>query len=148
MTVLSDKEILQHMEVGEVKITPFEPACLNPAGYDLRSPIEITINPRQSRLVASLEKVKLGLSVMAYLFLRSSLTREGIVGGFAVVDPGFSGQLTFHFHNLGEEVVKVEKGEPIVQIVFHKLGTVAGMSYSGRYQESIGIVESKRVKSY
>jgi len=144
--VLSDKEILQHKERGEIKITPFERTCLNPAGYDLRSAIELTINPGQSMLVASLEKVQLGLSVMAYLYLRSSLTREGVVGGFAVVDPGFSGHLTFNFHNLGENVIRVEKGEPIVQIVFHKLGSVAGKGYVGRYQESVGIVESKRVK--
>jgi len=145
LTVLSDNEILQHIELGEIKISPFEPACLNPAGYDLRSGIELIINPRKSTLVASLEKVQLGSSVMAYLYLRSSLTREGIIGGFAVVDPGFSGQLTFNFHNLGENVVRVEKGEPIVQIVFHKLSSAADKSYAGKYQESVGIVESKRV---
>jgi dCTP deaminase len=146
LTVLSDKEILQHIELGEIEISPFERKCLNPAGYDLRSAIELTINPRKSMLVASLEKVQLGLSVMAYLYLRSSLTREGIIGGFAVVDPGFSGQLTFNFHNLGENVVRVEKSEPIVQIVFHKLGGVADKGYAGKYQESVGIVESKRMR--
>jgi len=147
LTVLSDKEILQHIERGEITITPFERACLNPAGYDLRSAIKLTINPGQSRLVASLEKVQLGLNVMAYLYLRSSLTREGVIGGFAVVDPGFSGQLTFNFHNLGENVVRVEKSEPIVQIIFHKLGSVADKGYTGRYQKSVGVVESKRVES-
>ncbi|UCE16365.1 MAG: dCTP deaminase [Candidatus Bathyarchaeota archaeon] len=147
MTVLSDKEILQHIERGEIKITPFERKCLNPAGYDLRSVIELALIPGQSRLVASLEKVQLGLGVMAYLYLRSSLTREGVVGGFAVVDPGFSGQLTINFHNLGQNIIKVEKSEPIVQIVFHKLGSAASKGYGGRYQESAGVVESKRVKS-
>jgi len=146
LTVLSDKEILQHIERDEIEINPFERKCLNPAGYDLRSAIELTINPKKSTLVVSLEKVQLDLSVMAYLYLRSSLTREGIIGGFAVVDPGFSGQLTFNFHNLGENVVRVEKSEPIVQIVFHKLGSVADKSYAGKYQESVGIVESKRVR--
>ncbi len=146
MTVLSDKEILQHIKQSEIEIIPFERKCLNPAGYDVRSATELTINPKESTLVASLEKIQLGLSVMAYLYLRSSLTREGIIGGFAVVDPGFSGQLTFNFHNLGENVVRVEKGEPIVQIVFHKLGSVADRGYAGKYQESVGVVESKRVR--
>jgi dCTP deaminase len=145
LTVLSDREILQHIEQGKIKINPFERKCLNPAGYDLRSAIELTIKPGQSRLVASLEKVQLGLSVIAHLYLRSSLAREGIIGGFAVVDPGFSGQLTFNFHNLGENIVRVEKGESIVQIVFHKLGSVADKGYAGKYQESFGIVKSRRL---
>ncbi len=144
MTVLSDKEILEHLERGEIEITPFKPACLNPAGYDLRSASRLTIKPKQYQLTATLERVELGLNVMASLHIRSSLAREGVIGSFAAVDPGFRGQLTLNLHNDGENAVVVGEGEPIVQIVFHQLGHRATQAYSGVYQDSKGIIRSKR----
>jgi dCTP deaminase len=144
--VLSDKEILEHLKSGEIKITPFENSCLNPAGYDLRSSSEVVIKPKQYELVATLETVELGLKTTASLHIRSSLAREGIIGSFAVVDPGFRGQLTLNLHNVGEKEITISEGEPMVQIVFHKLGSQARKGYSGLYQNSRGIVLSKRHK--
>jgi len=144
LALLSDKEILEHLKRGKIRITHFQPSCLNPAGYDLRSAKELTIEPKQHSLIATLETVELDLTIMSTLHIRSSLAREGIIGSFAVVDPGFCGQLTLNLHNDGEHVVRVRKGEPIVQIVFHKLGERATKGYSGVYQHSKGIVRSKR----
>ena len=144
--MLSDEEILQHLKRGEIKITPFEISCLNPAGYDFRSFSEVVIKPKQYELSATLETVELGLKVMASLHIRSSLAREGIIGSFAVVDPGFRGQLTLNLHNVGEKEITIRKGESIVQIVFHKLGSPARKGYGGLYQDSMGVVPSKRNK--
>ncbi len=144
--MLSDEEILEHLKNGEIKITPFETSCLNPAGYDLRSSSEVAIKPKQYELTATLETVELGSKVMASLHIRSSLAREGIIGSFAIVDPGFRGQLTLNLHNVGEKEITIRQGEPMVQIVFHKLGSPARKSYSGLYQNSRGIVPSKRHK--
>ncbi len=144
MTVLSDKEILDHLKKGEVKISPFEVSCLNPAGYDLRSSSEVVIKPKQYELTATLERVELGLEVTASLHIRSSLAREGVIGSFAVVDPGFRGQLTLNLHNDGEKEITIRRGEPIVQIVFHRLGSPARKGYGGIYQNSRGVVPSKR----
>ena len=144
--MLSDEEILEHLKRGEIKITPFETSCLNPAGYDLRSSSEVVIKPKQYELAATLETVELGLKVMASLHIRSSLAREGVIGSFAVVDPGFRGQLTLNLHNVGEREITIREGEPIVQMVFHKLGSIARKGYSGLYQDSSGIVSSKRQK--
>ena len=93
-----------------------------------------------------METVELGLKVTAFLHIRSSLAREGIIGSFAIVDPGFRGQLTLNLHNVGEKEITIQKGEPIVQIVFHKLGSTAKRGYRGLYQNSKGIVPSKRQK--
>lgn len=142
--MLSDKEILEHMKRGEIRITPFKASCLNPAGCDLRSSSEIVIKPKQYKLIATLETVELGLSVMASLHIRSSLAREGVIGSFAVVDPGFHGQLTLNLNNVNEEPITIRLAEPIVQIVFHKLRRPAGKGYNGLYQNSKGIVRSKR----
>ncbi len=142
--MLSDEEILEHIRKGEIEITPFETSCLNPAGYDLRTSSKIVLKPKQHKLTATLENVELGLKVTAFLHIRSSLAREGVIGSFAVVDPGFHGQLTLNICNAGEKKITIREGEPIVQIVFHKLGDSARKGYSGLYQNSKGIVSSKR----
>ncbi len=144
--MLSDKEILKHLKKGEIKILPFETSFLNPAGYDLRSSDEIELRPKRYELTATLETVELGLTVAGSLHIRSSLAREGIVGSFAIVDPGFRGQLTLNLHNVGEKEIRIREGEPIVQIIFHKLGSPARKGYTGLYQNSRGIVSSKRNK--
>lgn len=142
--MLSDKEILAQLKRGEIKIAPFEATCLNPAGYDLSSFSEVAVQPKQYELVATLERVELSLEIVGTLHIRSSLAREGMTGSFAIVDPGFRGQLTLNLHNAGEKEITIRKGEPIVQIVFHKLGSTARKGYSGVYQNSRGIVRSKR----
>ena len=147
MTVLSDTEILEHLRTGDIKLEPSDlSACLNPAGYDLRCFKTVILKPKQYELVATLETVELGLNVTAYLHIRSSLAREGVIGSFAVVDPGFRGQLTMNLHNVSEKDIILREGERIVQIVFHKLGNVAQKGYSGSYQNSKGIVSSRRNK--
>lgn len=145
--MLSDVEIREHLRTGEIKLEPSDlSACLNPAGYDLRCSKTVVLKPKQYELVATLETVELGLRVVAFLHIRSSLAREGVIGSFAVVDPGFRGQLTLNLHNVSEKEVTLREGERIVQIVFHALGGAARKGYSGSYQNSKGIVSSRRNK--
>lgn len=146
MTVLSDKEILEHLNRRAIWITPFEASRLTPAGYDLRSSLEVVIEPKQYKLTATLETIEMGLNIMASLHIRSYLAREGIIGSFAVVDPGFRGQLTLNLHNAGTKKITIRKEGPIVQIVFHKLGSPTRKGYAGSYQNSKGIILSKRNK--
>ena len=144
MTILSDKEIHEHIEKGKLSIVSFESSCLNPAGYDLRSNDTVTIEPGKFRLVATLESVHLGLGLLASLHIRSSLAREGVIGSFAIVDPGFRGQLTLNLRNEGQDAVTIRAGERVVQIIFHRLGHPARRGYDGAYQDSKGVVGSKR----
>ncbi len=143
--MLSDSEILEYMRTGEIGLVPSDvSSCLNPAGYDLRCSKTMVLKPKQYVLVATLETVELGLNVAAFLHIRSSLAREGIIGSFAVVDPGFRGQLTLNLHNVSDKEVTLNEGERIVQIVFHSLGSTAKKGYNGSYQNSKGIVSSRR----
>lgn len=145
MTVLSDTEILESLKTGEIKLEPNDlSACLNPAGYDLRCSKRVVLKTKQYELVATMETVELGLDVVGFMHIRSSLAREGIIGSFAVVDPGFRGQLTLNLYNVSDKEVKIRKGERIVQIVFHKLGSSAKKGYNGSYQNSKGVITSKR----
>ena len=144
MTVLSNSDILAHLQSGGLKIEPFASESLSSAGYDLRSGVAVKIMPGGTSLVHTMETVELGPSICGQLFIRSSVAREGLLGSFALVDPGFRGQLTLLLANLGPSAVGIARGERLAQIVFVKLHKVSTKPYSGRYQNSVGTMGSKR----
>jgi len=146
MGVLSDCEILEYINEGKLKIDPLAKESLGPAGYDLRSGSYITISSGRCILAHTMEFLEIGESLCGQIFLRSSFAREGVIGSFAFVDPGFRGQLTLSIVNMGPIPVKIGEGERIAQIIFHKLDRLPNKTYSGKYQNSLGAVESKRLK--
>jgi len=143
--VLSDKEITFAIKSGELRILPSE-FRLNPAGVDLRIDRDIHLEPKQQLLVASMERVELSNGIVGFLHLRSSLAREGLFASLALVDPGFRGQLTVSLYNSGDSAVNLGKGERFIQLSLLRLGKPAINKYAGRYQNSSGVVASRRRK--
>jgi len=143
--VLSDKEITFAIKSGELRILPSE-FRLNPAGVDLRIDRDIHLEPKQQLLVASIERVELSNGIVGFLHLRSSLAREGLFASLALVDPGFRGQLTVSLYNSGDSAVNLGKGERFIQLSLLRLGKPAINKYAGRYQNSSGVVASRRRK--
>jgi dCTP deaminase len=141
---LSDSEIRDALAGESLVIDPFDEASLNPAGYDLRLGAEAVLAPSEHRLVATMERVELGRDLVGILHVRSSLAREGIVGSLALVDPGFRGQLTISLYNSGGNTIRLRAGERFVQLTLLRLGTQATAKYGGRYQDSRGVVGSRR----
>jgi dCTP deaminase len=141
--ILSDVEIEERINNHSLQITPFEPSCLNGAGYDLRLAEELTMEPHQHRLVATLERVELGDNLVGTLHIRSSLARWGIIASLALVDPGFRGQLTILLYNVGSRKLELHWKERFIQIAIHQLSTKTQRSYHGKYQDSQGIVDSR-----
>jgi dCTP deaminase len=144
MPAYSDSDIMAAMASGEISISPFAESSLSASGYDLRSAAVATIQPGGSALIHTLERVELPPSVCAQMFIRSSFAREGLVGSFALVDPGFRGQLTLRIANLGAAPVRIGEGERVAQLVFHRLVSPSRRPYAGRYQDSSGTVGSRR----
>src|SRR6266705_4623021 len=142
---LSDNEISGAIKTGQFRITPRNPK-LNPAGIDLRADQSLVLRPGQRALVATIERVELSEKFLGILHIRSSLAREGIVASLALVDPGFRGQLTVSLHNAGDRFVSLRKGERFIQLSLLRLGRPATQTYAGKYQNSRGIVESRRRK--
>jgi dCTP deaminase len=142
---LSDKEIVSAIEKGELKIAP-RGFRLNPAGIDLRLDQDLRLKPKQQLLVASIERVELSNSIVGFLHLRSSLAREGLFASLALVDPGFRGQLTVSLYNSGDSAVNLARGERFIQLSLLRLGKPAIKKYAGRYQNSRGVVASRRRK--
>ncbi|AFK21660.1 dCTP deaminase [Pyrococcus sp. ST04] len=143
----------------EILIDPFSEESLQPAGYDLRVGKEayvqgklvdvekegrVVIPPKEYALILTLERVKLPDDVMGDMRIRSSLAREGVLGSFAWVDPGWDGNLTLMLYNSSNEPVELMYGERFVQIAFIRLEGPAKSPYRGNYQGSRRIVFSKR----
>ena len=141
---LSDSDIRDALGEKRLVIEPFEETSLNPAGYDLRLAASAVLEPSEHRLVATMERVELGNDFVGVLHLRSSLAREGVLGSLALVDPGFRGQLTISLFNSGRRAVQLRAGERFVQLTLLRLGRQAAASYEGRYQDSSGVVGSRR----
>jgi deoxycytidine triphosphate deaminase len=140
---LSDTEITRAIKTGQVKIRP-QIAKLNPSGVDLRVYQNIDLRPGQQRLAATLERVELSENFIGILHIRSSLAREGVFASLALVDPGFQGQLTVSLYNAGDRLIRLLKGERFIQLSLLRLGTPATHTYAGRYQNSRGVVRSRR----
>jgi dCTP deaminase len=142
---LSDKEITGAIKTGQFRITPSN-SKLNPAGIDLRTDRSLELKPGKQTLVATVERVELSEQFLGMLHIRSSLAREGIVASLALVDPGFRGQLTVSLYNAGDRLVSLRKGERFIQLSLLRLGMPATHVYVGKYQNSRGIVKSRRKK--
>jgi dCTP deaminase len=143
MTVLSDVEVEGCIKDGSLVITPFERSCLNGAGYDLRVSEDTVILPGQNKLVATLERVELDDSLVGTLHIRSTLARAGVIASLALVDPGYRGQLTILLFNSGQRSFGMVRNDRFLQITIHRLGVKTRRPYSGRYQDSQGIVDSR-----
>ena len=143
MTVLSDTEIESRIQRGDLGINPFDLACLNGAGYDLRLGSELIIEPVGQRLTSTLERIEMPADLVGTLHIRSSLARMGIIGSLALVDPGFRGQLTISLFNSGSGRFSLREGERFIQLVLHPLSMKALRPYQGKYQDSQGIVERR-----
>ncbi len=143
--VLSDKQITSAIEKGELRILP-SGFRLNPAGVDLRVDRDVRLKPKQQSLAASMERIELSNRIVGFLHLRSSLAREGLFASLALVDPGFRGQLTVSLYNSGDSAVNLASGERFIQLSLLRLGEPAIKEYAGRYQNSTGVVASRRRK--
>ena len=127
---------------GGLILDPYAEESQQPASYDLRASEPVMIRRNMMTLLASKEWIELPVDIAATLRCRSSYARRGVFisGGF--VDPGFRGHLTLCLYNCGTEDVSVQEGDRIVQMVFQQVDA-PGAGYSGRYQDSHGVVTAR-----
>lgn len=144
LTVLSDKEILGALQKKTLNIIPFFEKRLTPAGYDFASFSAMALGPKNHNLIATSESVELSGQILATIHLKSSFAREGVIGSFSVIDPGYKGRLTLSVYNAGSRVIHIKENEPIVQVVFHRTGEPSAQPYHGKYQDAQGVAYSKR----
>lgn len=107
---------------------------LSYAGYDVRIREDILLFPGNFTLASTLEYFNTPDDVIGIVHDKSSWARRGIAVQNTVIEPGWRGYLTLELTNHGTSVVGFREGDPICQIVYHKLDQ-AVRGYNGKYQD-------------
>lgn len=153
--MLTNKEIKQLVLRRKIIIVPFDPLRIMPSCYDLGLwPVAIVngkvtqfddfleIKAGEFVLLSSLEQIQLPLDIVGRLFLRSYLTRIGILPeSQGRVEAGYKGTVTLPVINASKNTVRISVKEEIASIEFEKLSNSVNKGYSGRYQGSIGPIQ-------
>jgi len=89
--------------------------------------------PGKYYLIKTIEKVNLPITLSGIIFPRTTMFRSGLGLFNGIVQPGYSGELTFGVCNLGKSNIKVSFGARVVHITFQEvLGE--GNQYRGQWQ--------------
>ena len=89
--------------------------------------------PGEYYLIKTMEKVNLPTTLSGIIVPRTTLFRSGLGLFNGIVQPGYSGELTFGLANLGKSNIKISFGARVVHITFHEvLGE--GNEYKGQWQ--------------
>ncbi len=155
MTILSDLDIKNLIQLNQLDIDPFNTKNLTPNGYDLEideiylKKFDLKINegiaiipPLTWFVISTKEFIKMGSNVSSQLWIRSSYARRGIFASFGKVDAGFNGTLTISCFNSNNENVEIPIGDRFCQIVFEQLSSKPSELYekkSGNYQNQRGV---------
>ncbi|MBD3248230.1 hypothetical protein GF382_02980 [Candidatus Falkowbacteria bacterium] len=101
--------------------------------------------PGKYYLIKTVEKVNLPTALSGVIFPRTTMFRSGLALFNGIVQPGYSGELTFGICNLGGSNIKVSMGARIVHITFHEvLGE--GNQYQGQWQGGRVSTEEKETQ--
>lgn len=119
---------------------------LSAAGYDVRMTLKVGKVHRfhdskwcetagnRFLLAATMERFAMPRNVMGVVHDKSSWARQGLTVQNTVIEPGWQGYLTLELIYHGEGELMVHYGDPIAQIVFHRLDEITDQPYSGKYQ--------------
>jgi dCTP deaminase len=127
---------------------------LGPAGYDVRAEFDAIgaidtydIECGEFLLCSTIERFQMPTNVMGIVHDKSTLARLGIAVQNTVIEPGWGGWLTLELTNHGPKTVRLTRGMPIAQIIFHETDQVVEKSYDGKYHnQERGPVEAKLEK--
>lgn len=164
--ILSDRDIQAALEREDdpLIIDPgFHPQRLQPASLELTmageaysplrdrhlGPFKVgskgVLEPGDFVLACTQETVRIPTDLVAQVNGKSSWARQGLIvhttAGF--IDPGFRGQITLEFKNLGDKTIYIPVGAPICQLVFFRMTSPARRPYGhpelgSHYQDQTG----------
>lgn len=101
--------------------------------FDPNKTQSMVIQPGESYLVTTREKVNTPLNLTANMWLRSTLYRSGIILSGGNIAPGYCGELSFLLFNAGKAEMKIELGARVVHIMFFEVLGVAN-EYRGQWK--------------
>lgn len=151
---LSNVEIRRELEAGNISITPFDNAMLQPASYDMKVGKVAATVPRNGdprinledervlvipgyapAIVWTLEEIKLPLNMVGHFGVKSALSRRGLFASVGVqIDPGFEGPLSVSLMNLTPNAAALNYADSFVTLELVRLAVPASKGYTGEYQ--------------
>jgi len=160
--ILSDFDLRAYLKSGRLKVEPFTEEIIRENGLDLRlgrqyceildsdETLDVTrsndinkyyrcldsdvINLKRNHryLLHTLEYLELPPELMAFVELRSTFARLGLIIPPTIVDGGFAGQLTIELLSTSFPV-SIPAGTRFLHVVFAKLTTPISKPYKGKY---------------
>jgi len=137
--MLSDKNILDEIKTGRLKINPFNYNYLTSNGYDLsvfvpdgndfKEVDEFIIKPGEFYQLKTIEELEMPDDIIGLMYLRSRYSRNGLVGMFAVVDAGYKGRLFVSVKNLGNKDIVLKPKGGVIHIIFERLESKSQTPY-------------------
>lgn len=137
--MMTDADINEAMQRGELVVENFSKASLQASSYDARvgnralvggtdteidiaQKGDVTIRPGEFVLIVTREKFKLKPTIAGHLGIRSYYSRKGLVllAGLQI-DPGFEGHLVIGGFNAAPRRLTLDYESPFVTVEFHKL---------------------------
>lgn len=160
--ILSDGEIKELLEKGELSISPLSENQIQPASVDItlgntfsviKDNPEGVLHPNRNNeyikcvtdkyvllpgqfvLATTREYISLPNNLTAFVEGRSSWGRLGLfVQNAGWVDPGFEGEITLELFNANRCAIELSEGLRIGQLVFARMEKAAMNPYGGKYQ--------------
>jgi len=116
------------------------------AGYDIRSAIEVVLNPGEIRLISTGLIMELPEGMECQVRPRSGLAlKYGITlpNSPGTIDPDYRGEVKIIIQNLGSEQVTLIRGERVAQLVFSlfespEVSEVKELSNTDRGEDGFG----------
>lgn len=88
------------------------------SGYDLYSPITVSITPRSNRKIALGFAIEIPYGIEGQIRPRSGLANKGILPAFGTVDSDYRGEVAVNIFNYFDYYYTINVGERIAQLVF------------------------------
>jgi dCTP deaminase len=115
---------------------------VGPAGYDVTvefdedgSTDHIIMMPGAFALASTIEHFTMPKNLLGVVHDKSTWARKGLTVQNTVIEPGWCGYLTLELVNHNQnQMLKLRRGDPIAQIIFHFLDKPASVAYDGKYQ--------------
>jgi len=151
--ILTDRQIKEAVENGDIVIEPFEESQVQAATYDFRVGEQgattsgkrmvdikdvgyIALEPGDFGVVTVYEKIELGAQYAARFGLRSKYARKGLIATTGPqIDPGYRGRLIIGLTNLTPKPVSLPYKDDLISLEFHRLEEPATKPYAGPYQD-------------
>lgn len=97
------------------------------AGFDLYSPVDISLNENEYRTIALKVCVEIPRGYVGFIMGRSSLNKHGVACLTGVIDSGYTGEIAVILNpveDITRIITRIKKGDRIAQLVVTKLADI------------------------